>query len=142
MQQYFEFVMNNWLLFLALVVIVALLIMTTVRARLLGFNEVKPVAAVQLMNHEAPLILDVRENDEFKAGYIQGAVHIPVGELDGRINELAEWREKPVLIYCRAGQRSATAAAILKRQGFSQLSKLDGGMMAWQSAHLPVSRGA
>jgi len=140
MQQFFEFMMNNWLLFLALAVIVALLVMTTVRTRLLGFNELKPGEAVQLMNREEPLVLDVRENNEYQAGYIQGAVHIPVGELEGRIKELEAWREKPVLIYCRAGQRSAKAAAVLKRQGFSQLYKLDGGMMAWQSGNLPISR--
>jgi len=140
MQHFFEFMMNNWILFLALLVIVALLIMTTVRGRLLGFDELKPGEAVQLMNRDEPLVLDVRENSEYQAGYIQGAVHIPVGELEGRIKELEDWRERPVLVYCRAGQRSAKATAVLKRQGFSQLHKLDGGMMAWQSAGLPVSR--
>jgi rhodanese-related sulfurtransferase len=140
MQQYLDFIINNWLLFLALVVILALLIMTTVRSRLLGFTEIKAGEAVQMMNRQEPLILDVREADEFKTGHIQGATHIPVGDLDGRISELETEKDQPLLIYCRAGQRSAQAAAVLKRHGFSQVYKLDGGMMAWQAAHLPVSR--
>jgi len=139
MQQYFDFVIHNWLLFLALLVITALLVMTTVRSRLLGFNEVKPGEAIQLMNREETLVLDVREADEYKAGHIQGAVHVPVAELDARVSELEAWRDQPLLIYCRAGQRSAQAAAVLKRQGFSQLHKLDGGMMAWQGGHLPIT---
>lgn len=138
MQHFFEFMVNNWLLFLALIVIVALLVMTTVRGRLLGFNEIKPAEAVQLMNRDEPLLLDVRDADEFKGGHVLGAVHIPADELDDRMSELEAWREKPVLIICRTGQRSAKAAAALKRQGFKQLHKLDGGMMAWQSAQLPV----
>lgn len=140
MQHYFEFVMNNWLLFLALLVIIAMLIMNSVRSRLLGFAELKPNDAVRIMNSAEPLILDVREDNEYQGGHIQGATHIPVGQLEGRVNELAEWRERDVLIYCRAGQRSARAASILLRQGFKQLHKLDGGMMAWQSANLPVAR--
>jgi len=140
MQQYFEFAMKNWYLFIALVVIIALLIMNTVRARLLGFNELKPGDAVRFMNKEEPLILDVREDAEYKDGFIQGAVHVPLVQLESRVSELASWRDRDVLIYCRAGQRSARAASILKRQGFTHLHKLDGGIMAWQSANLPVSR--
>ncbi len=140
MQQYLDFVMNNWLLFLALIVIVVMLIMNSVRSRLLGFGELKPNAAVRMMNSADPLILDVREDTEFQGGYIQGAMQIPVGQLEARVNELEAWRDRDVLIYCRTGQRSARAAAILSRQGFSQLHKLDGGMMAWQSANLPVAR--
>ena len=140
MQQFFGFIFNHWLLFLALVVIVAMLSMTMVRARLLGFQELKAGDAVQLINHKDPLVLDVRETDEYQSGHIQGAVHIPVGELEDRVDELQDSRERPILIYCRAGQRSAQAAAVLKRREFSQIYKLDGGIMAWQAAHLPVGR--
>jgi len=140
MYQFFDFIINHWLLFLALLVIIALLIMTMVRARLLGFQELKAGEAVELMNRQEPLVLDVREADEYLTGHIQGSVHIPVGELEGRLDELQVSRDRPILIYCRAGQRSAQAATVLKRQGFSQMYKLDGGIMAWQAAHLPVSR--
>jgi rhodanese-related sulfurtransferase len=140
MQHLFEFIVHNWLLFLALVVILVMLIMNTARAKLLGFNELKPAEAVQLINRLEPLLLDVREDKEFHGGHINGARHIPVAELDKRVSELDDWRERDILIYCRSGQRSARAAAVLKRHGFTHLHKLDGGMMAWRSANLPVSR--
>lgn len=138
MQHFFDFMLNNWLLFAALLVILILLAMTTVRSRLLGFNEIKPNEAVQLMNHENPLLLDVRELDEFNKSHIIGATHIPENELENRIKEIETWMEKPILIICRTGQRSAKAASTLKHNSFKQLHKLDGGMMAWVSASLPV----
>jgi len=140
MQHLIEFILHNWFLFLALIVIIALLAMNSIRAKLLGFNELKPADAVRLINRVGPLLLDVREDSEFAQGYIAGAKHIPVGELDQRIAELDDWRDQDILIYCRAGQRSARAAAVLKRHGFTNLHKLDGGIMAWQSANLPLSR--
>jgi len=140
MQQLFEFILHNWFLFLALVVIVVLLIMNSVRSKLLGFSELKPTEAVQLINRAEPLVLDVREDSEFGKGHIGDARHIPVGELESRIAELDDARDQDILIYCRSGQRSARAASILKRHGFSRLHKVNGGIMAWQSANLPVSR--
>jgi len=140
MQHMIEFILHNWILFLALIVIIVMLVMNSVRSKMLGFNELKPVDAVRLINRAGPLVLDVREDSEFGKSYITGAKHIPVAELEQRIAELDDWRERDILIYCRTGQRSAKAAAALKRHGFTSLYKLDGGIMAWQSANLPLSR--
>jgi len=114
--------------------------MNSVRAKLLGFSELKPADAVRLINRVEPLVLDVRDDSEFANGHIAGAKHIPVAELDQRIAELDDWRDRDILIYCRAGQRSAQAATVLKRRGFTTLHKLNGGVMAWQGANLPLSR--
>jgi rhodanese-related sulfurtransferase len=140
MQHLIEFILHNWILFLALIVIIVMLVMNSVRSKLLGFNELKPVDAVRLINRVGPLVLDVREDSEFGKSHITGAKHIPVAELEQRIAELEDWRERDILIYCRAGQRSAKAAAVLKRHGFTSMYKLDGGIMAWQSANLPLTR--
>lgn len=142
MQHLIEFILHNWFLFLALVVIIVMLVMNSVKARLLGFSELKPAEAVGLINRADPLVLDVREGSEYVQGHITGARHIPVGELEQRISELEAWRERDILIYCRAGQRSAQAATVLKRQGFTRLHKLAGGIMSWQGANLPLSRQA
>lgn len=140
MQHLIEFILHNWILFLALIVIIVMLVMNSVRSKLLGFNELKPVDAVRLINRVGPLVLDVREDSEFGKSHITGAKNIPVAELEQRIAELEDWRERDILIYCRAGQRSAKAAAVLKRHGFTSMYKLDGGIMAWQSANLPLTR--
>ncbi len=140
MKEFWIFVMNNWLLFLALVFILGMLVMNSARPRLLGFREVKPAEAVRVLNDEDVLLLDVREDSEFSGGHIINARHIPLAHLEARMDELEPAREKHVMVYCRSGARAARAASILTKKGFSRVSKLDGGVMAWQNAGLPLEK--
>ncbi|HGX92029.1 MAG TPA: rhodanese-like domain-containing protein [Candidatus Tenderia sp.] len=140
MGQFVDFVVNNPLLFAAFIAILVMLVMNEFKRKLLGFTEVGPNDAVRLMNQEDAAILDVREDSEYQEGHVLNAIHIPLGLLEARLDELDEYREKPLIVYCRSGQRSAKAGAILRRQGFKSLYKLSGGMMAWTSANMPVSR--
>jgi glyoxylase-like metal-dependent hydrolase (beta-lactamase superfamily II)/rhodanese-related sulfurtransferase len=85
-------------------------------------------------------VLDVREPDEHWGGHIDGATHIPLGDLSSRVDEIP--RDRPVLAYCGAGQRSASAVSILERAGVSQLFNLRGGYSEWERIHrraTPVS---
>jgi len=89
----------------------------------------------------SPLLLDVREPDEFNGelGHIAGSVLIPLHQLGGRAaNELGNYKERDVVIICRAGVRSGTAAALLTGLGFDHVSNLKGGMLEWNDAGLPV----
>lgn len=79
-------------------------------------------------------LLDVREPEEWQAGHIEGAVHIPLGELNARVGEIA--RDRRVVCVCRVGSRSQAVADALNRAGF-EAENLDGGMVAWESAGLP-----
>jgi rhodanese-related sulfurtransferase len=81
-------------------------------------------------------LLDVREADEWHAGRIDGAVHIPMGELPARLDELAG--DKPVVAVCRSGNRSAHVTAFLRAQGLDAYN-LRGGMKAWRDADLPFT---
>jgi rhodanese-related sulfurtransferase len=81
------------------------------------------------------LLVDVRTPEEFSSGHIKGAVNIPVQELSQRLDEVAI--EKPVVLYCRSGNRSAQAATILDQAGYSGVYDL-GGIGDWQSAGYPV----
>lgn len=74
-------------------------------------------------------LIDVREPHEFAEGYIKGAVNIPQGQLESRIGELSQ--DKPVIVYCRSGRRSAVAAELLTKHGFSEVYNLKGGILAW-----------
>lgn len=105
-----------------------------------GVNTISASEAVLLLSRSKPLVLDVREADEFAAGHIQGAVHVPVGELDARVDEFKKYLEKPVLVHCQKGIRSKGACGILKQKAFTQLYQLEGGIEAWQSAKLPLVR--
>ncbi|MFJ2028166.1 rhodanese-like domain-containing protein [Streptosporangium sp. NPDC087985] len=80
-------------------------------------------------------LLDVRENDEWRAGHAPTAVHIPLGELQARVDEVP--RDAPVYVVCRAGGRSAHAAAWLGNVGWDAIN-VGGGMQSWESAGRPM----
>jgi len=105
-----------------------------------GLKEADTVAALQLINHKDALILDVREKNEFDAGHILNAKLIPLGKLKERIGELEKFRERPILVVCRSGQRSMMATVQLGKQGFSEVYNLAGGVSAWQKANLPLEK--
>jgi hydroxyacylglutathione hydrolase len=81
-------------------------------------------------------VLDVRALDEFEAGHIDGAHHIPLGRLEARLGELPGGQ--PIVVQCQAGSRSAIAASLLMSRGVPFVSNLQGGINAWQSAGFPV----
>lgn len=84
--------------------------------------------------HETPrtfLLLDVREAEELAIAALPGAVHIPLGDLPGRIGELADWREREVLALCHHGVRSAMACRFLREAGFAAVRNVSGGIDAW-----------
>lgn len=140
MQQFGEFFLNHWDLFLGLFVILGMLIYTSFGASLRGYQEVPPLEAVQLINHEDAVMVDVREDSEFSAGHVQDAIHIPLGKLRERMGELEAYKGRTVVVGCRSGHRSASACAMLRKQGFEKVYNLRGGILAWESANLPVSK--
>ena len=87
-------------------------------------------------NRQDLQILDVREDDEWTAGRIEGAVHIPLGELDRRVSELD--RDRPVVTVCRSGGRAGKAAELLSAAGLNA-EVMDGGMTQWAEDKLPFS---
>jgi rhodanese-related sulfurtransferase len=95
-------------------------------------------AKARIDSPDRPLILDVREPDEFRAGPISGATLIPLGALAQRMNELPTG--KTILCVCRSGSRSGVAARQLAQKGY-QAVNLRGGMMGWQMAGYPIQRG-
>ncbi|HEX9803228.1 MAG TPA: rhodanese-like domain-containing protein [Gammaproteobacteria bacterium] len=140
MPQILEFVINHWDLFLALAIILFMLFSGGLTSRLRGFSQLDAQEAVRLLNHNDAVMLDVREDGEYKDGHIIDAVHIPLGKLEQRMGELEKFREKSVIVSCRSGHRSATACARLRKNGFETVYNLKGGVMAWQSAGLPLQK--
>lgn len=140
MSQFIEFAIRHWDLFVALAIILFMMFSGGLTSRLRGFTEIGPAEAVQLINHDGAALLDVREDKEFQEGHILDAIHIPLGKLAGRLGELDELKSKPLVISCRSGHRSATACAQLRKNGFETVYNLKGGVMAWQSAGLPLQK--
>lgn len=108
--------------------------------RIRGVKEVNSAEALQLINHKNAFILDVREDSEYKSGHILNAKWIPLGSLSQRIGELERYREQPIVVVCRSGNRSASACSTLGKQGFTQAYNLAGGVMGWQKSNLPLEK--
>lgn len=106
-------------------------------------KEMQSLALHQLRNSGIrPLILDVREPAEYSGelGHLSGSVLVPLRSLVEHLDELQDHKDSAVVVVCRAGMRSATAAAILVKAGFRDVTNLAGGLLAWNDAGLPVVR--
>lgn len=135
-----QFLTNNiWTVLIALTS-GAMLFWSYFGNRLRGIKDIDHIAATQLINHKNALVLDVREPSEYDAGHIVNSKHVPLGKLGERVGELEKYRERPIVVVCRSGQRSAAACALLLKQGFAQAQNLEGGVMAWQKASLPLEK--
>ena len=130
---------NNYLWAIsALISGVALLVMT-LRTKTSG-PRLTPAQATQLINREDAQVIDVREQPEWAKGRIAGSRHIPVGQLDQRIADLEKFKERPLIIVCASGMRSASACSTLRKAGFEKVFALDGGIGAWEQAGLPLTK--
>ena len=90
-----------------------------------------------IRNRDDVILLDVREDDEFKAGHIPGAEWIPLGQLSSRLNELP--KDKTIVAVCRSGNRSGQATELLRQNGFDA-HNMQGGMNSWVQAGLEVQK--
>ena len=133
-----QFLQQNWLLVSIAIASGSMLAWTFIGGKLSGIEEADTLKATRLYNDDA-LVLDVREDKEYAAGHIPKAKHIPLGQLTGRLKELDKFKDKPVLVTCRSGNRSAHACRILKKAGFQTVYNQAGGIIAWERANLPVT---
>jgi rhodanese-related sulfurtransferase len=108
--------------------------------RFRGIKEVNSAAALQLINHKNAVVLDVRESSEYDAGHLLNSKLLPLGKLKERMGELEKYKNQPIVVVCRSGNRSGTACFILGKQGFSQVYNLAGGVQAWQKSNLPLEK--
>lgn len=122
-------------------------LMDFVKAAKAQIQELNPQEAQELLADESDtLLLDVRESSEHEQGHIANALLVPRGILEAaadpaypkHVPQLAAARQRPVLLYCATGGRSAMAAATLQLMGFERVYNLDGGFGRWQEEGLPV----
>ena len=97
-----------------------------------------PATVNQIRDRADVLLIDVREQTEYNEGHIPGITLIPMGEIPGRLAEIP--KDKTVVVTCRSGNRSSQVASYLQQQGFTNIHDLQGGIVAWQQAGLPVER--
>ena len=111
---------------MAFAVLLVLVFFNEMKIATTRFASLTPAAAVQLMNNEDVVVLDVRESSENAGGKIAKAIQVPASSLTTRIGELEKHKNKTLLVYCK--------------HGFEKVYSLNGGLAAWQDAHLPLSK--
>ena len=132
-----EFVSQNWYLFLMLSVIVLLLSINPGS----GMQKISPMQLPTLQNRESAVVVDVCEAEAFKKGHIEQAINLPLEQINDKISKLSKHKNKPIIIACQNGTRSAKAVSILRGKEFTQLYILEGGLDAWKKENLPLVKG-
>ena len=135
MDQFIEFAMNNPLHVGALVALCSALAFTEARK---GGQSVSTMQLTTLVNRDAAVVLDVREKADFGKGHIVDAISIPFAKVSERIGELEKYREKTIIVVDAMGQHSGSVGKTLKKAGFVNVVRLQGGMSTWSADNLPV----
>jgi rhodanese-related sulfurtransferase len=135
-----EFIQQNILLVAVALISGVMLLVITVR-RPGGAGALSPAQATLLINRENAQLIDIREPNEYLAGHLGESRNIPAASLTERAGELASFKDKPVIIVCQTGARSSAACGTLNKLGFARVHTLEGGVVAWSDAGLPLRKG-
>ncbi len=141
MEQFSEFVLNNLILFAALLGVLVLLIRAELDHQANKGLLLSPASAIRLINnHDDALIIDIRAVAEYKKGHIKGAKNTPLSDFASAIEAYSDYKNKPVLLYCNSGSTTGRAIKLLKNAGYEKINNLEGGVAAWKEANMPLSK--
>ena len=133
-----KFIFDNWMLISLALVSGGMLLWPTLKGATSA--GVSPAAAVQLINREKAVVVDVSDTSEYAAAHLGAAKNIPLPELESRLNAVVKNKALPLILVCQTGARSARAVAIAKKLGYAQAHSLGGGLAAWRAANLPIEK--
>ena len=131
-----KFIIDNWMLLCVALASGGMLLWPLLKGATSGGLD--PAGAVQLINRERAVVIDVSEPEEFAAGHIGGAKNVPFGEIEKKLTETVKNKGLPLILVCATGARSSRAIAAAKKLGYEQAQALGGGLKAWKDANLPV----
>jgi rhodanese-related sulfurtransferase len=133
-----HFIMDNWMLLAVALASGSMLIWPVIQgATNAGLSA---AGAVQLINREKAVVIDVCETTEFAAGHVGGAKNIPLSQLEEKLPGVVKNKSVPVILVCQSGARSGRAVAVAKKLGYEQAQSLGGGLGAWRAANLPIEK--
>ncbi len=138
MEEFTDFVIRNYHLFIAFAVVLGMILWTEGKRATRSFKEITPAEAVTLINTGDPLILDVREANEHSQGSIINAKHVALSALSKKAENLVKDKERPVLVFCKTGNRSSQACKVLAGNRYTRVFGMKGGITAWINDQLPV----
>jgi len=134
-----QFLQDNVLNILMALVLGWMLWKRLIAPKLSGVQSISASEYLTQMRREPHTLVDVRQPGEWKSGHAKLALHIPLGEISSRMHEIP--KDKPVVVVCASGNRSAMAATKLAKGDFAHIYNFSGGMSAWKSAGLPIQSG-
>lgn len=133
-----KFFIDNWYLFVVALASGGMLLWPMVKGA--GGGTLSPAGAVQLMNREKAVVIDVCETEEFAAGHVGGAKNIPLNQLEERLPTTVKNKALPLVLVCATGARANRAVGIAKKLGYENVQALAGGLKAWREASMPVEK--
>ena len=131
-----KFILDNWMLIAVALGSGFFLVLPVVQGA--AATGISPNEAVQCMNREKGLVIDVCSAEEFAASHINGAVNVPLDQLEAKLPSVAKNKSIPLILVCAAGARSKRAQAMAQKLGYEKVHSLQGGLTAWKEANLPV----
>ncbi len=141
MQEYLDFTANNPFLIAAWFGLAGALIFITVKGRFSAVKVVGTHEATMLINKEDAVVVDIRNQDEFRKGHIVGAKHLAESQIDkGVLTAIEKFKDSPIIVVCATGMRSGSAAGKLSKAGFTKVFNLRGGVADWKTANLPLTK--
>ena len=132
-----KFLIDNWMLIAIALTSGALLMWPVIQSSGGGLTA---EGAVQLINRQKAVVIDVCETEEFAAGHVGGAKNIPLNQLEEKLAATVKNKAVPLILVCQTGARSGRAVAIAKKLGYEQAQNLTGGLKTWRAANLPVEK--
>lgn len=138
MHQFFEFLLNHWVLAGLFIIVLILIIIEEARSKGLGGTGITPQKLTQLINQDQVIIIDIRPTNAFKDGHIINSMNIPQDVIDNELKKLEKKKDKQIVIVDLNGQKSNSVAAKLRKAGFENVFMLIGGINAWKSANMPM----
>jgi rhodanese-related sulfurtransferase len=135
MALFLEFLAQQWILVAALLAVVVMLFMHETRK---SGTSLTPQKAINLVNAEGGVFVDLRDTADYRAGHIVDAMHIPASKLMNNTGLLENYRDKPVVLVCKMGQSAGPVGKKLNADGFQKVNVMTGGMMEWKNLQLPV----
>jgi rhodanese-related sulfurtransferase len=133
-----KFILDNWMLIAIALSSGFFLLLPVMQGA--AASGLSPSEAVLCMNREKALVIDVCGADEFAAGHVKGALHVPLDELQTRLEGVAKNKSQPLIMVCASGMRSKRAQATAQKLGYEKVHSLQGGLAAWKEANLPVAK--
>ncbi|MGM1043369.1 rhodanese-like domain-containing protein [Stenotrophomonas sepilia] len=140
-EELLAFAGRNPMLSAALVGLTVAIIVTEIRRLFRGFKGIKPAELTQLINAGGTVVVDLSASSDFEKGHIAGSRNAQASAFGPENKLVANAKQSPVVLVCRSGNASETAAKALKKAGFEKVYVLDGGIPAWQQAELPLVKG-